>query len=281
MKDYTCSICKKHFEYRSNYYRHIKNKKKSCIPNDKIEILEGQYVIDNNKLKFFETKVKTLEEENNRLKKIVDNINPTKDNIKIVDNTTNYSNCIVNQQSNNNLNKNLNFSVKLTPNEEERFDHIPREQMLQILNNNDFTESVGDLVDAVYFNPLAPQNMKWCVTDKGTYFGAIEYNSETNTLIRSSPTNDIITKHLQNLLYGMTDKLNDLRSSSALSQQQDLNSNRFYDMVGQESYKMEYINKIKDKAYEGRNFTRALWDKLDLSIEKTQLTLRVNKSKIH
>jgi hypothetical protein len=272
MKDYTCSVCKKHFEYRSNYYRHIKNKKKSCIPNDKIEIFEDQYVIDNSKIQFYETKVNTLHEEINRLKKIIDNINtnPTKDNINIIDpNKTTY---VVKQ--------NLNFNIELTPNKKVHFDHIQKEEMLQILNNNDFTELVVELVDTVYFNPLAPQNMKWCVTDKGKYFGAIEYNSETNTLIRSSPTNDIITKHLQILFYEIIDYLNNLRSL-LLTDQQNVNLDILHDMVGQESYKMEYINKIKDKAYEGRNFTRALWDKLDLSIEKTHLTLRVNKSKIH
>jgi hypothetical protein len=273
MKDYTCSVCKKHFEYRSNYYRHIKNKKKSCIPNDKIEIFEDQYVIDNSKIQFYETKVNTLEEEINRLKKIIDNINiinPTKDNINIIDH----------KKTTRVVKQNLNFNIELTQNEKVHFDHIQKEEMLQILKNNDFTELLVELVDTVYFNPLAPQNMKWCVTDKGTYFGAIEYNSETNTLRRSNSTNDIITKHLQILFYEIIDYLNNLRSL-ILTDQQNVNLDILHDMVGQESYKMEYINKIKDKAYEGRNFTRALWDKLDLSIEKTQLTLRVNKSKIH
>ena len=286
MKDYTCDRCKKKFEHRQNYHRHLKNKI-VCISNEKVSELEEGSKQNLQKLTFYEKKLKTLEEQNqekeleiDRLKKLVEGIHDMKDNIKIIeqkiDHTPKYNNCVVNQQLNNNANKNLNFSIKLAPNEKERFDHIPKEQMLQILNNIDFTESVGDLVDAVYFNPKAPENMKWCVTDKGSYFGAIEYNSESNTLIRSKPTNDIITKHLQNLLYGMSEQLNDLRSTSSLSDQQDLNSDRFYDMMGQESYKIEYINKIKDKAYDGRNMTKALWDKLELSIEKTELTLRIN-----
>jgi hypothetical protein len=150
--------------------------------------------------------------------------------------------------------------------------------MLHIFNNDDFIELIGDLAYAVYFNPMAPQNMVWCVTDKYSHFGGIKYQFETNTLLRES-TNDLIISFINNLSYLMVEQLTYLRKS-VITEKQIANYNNFHKLIRHYPFRSDYIKKLKEKAYEGKNMTMALWDKLGLTIEKTQITLRVNKSKI-
>lgn len=166
----------------------------------------------------------------------------------------------------NNDNKKLNFNIQLSAKEKERLDHITSEQMLCILDQEDFSNSIADLVQAISFNPRAPENMTWCIGDKSSELGAIEYNSETKMLMRDTPTN-VISKNLQNILFPVTDIFKELELNTTFNPQQNKNSDKYFDMLGQESYKKEYINSIKNVAYEKRGLCKALWDHLGIGLE--------------
>lgn len=299
---YECEDCGTKFPRKSNYRRHVESKR-LCIPKDKYNKQKLELKMDKSRLQYFQTTVVKLKKENEkkedeivRLKKMLNKIDTISDKIDIANrkiDLTNekleeandklvldkfnsaYNNCVIN---NNNNNNNLNFSVKLAPENCSRFDHISKQQMLHILNNEVFENSVGDLAEAVYFNPKAPENMTWCVTDKTAQFGALEYNPENHTLIRKM-TNKVITKNIQNMLFGMTDILEELRLTCSFNERQGMNYTRFYNMVGSHSFKIEYINNVKERAYSGRNFAKALWDQLQVTLEKTDLNHRhVSKS---
>jgi hypothetical protein len=294
MKEYKCNRCDKIYTDASNYNKHINNKKLCGSKTTHIQQeLENQI------------KLKTLEEQNlekgkeiQRLHKLLEEskfvrdmkeelkegFKELKDSVKTIGKKidenaeiSNLNNCVF--QNQNNLNNNLNFSMKLSAFEKERYDHIVQEQMLHILNDPNFVNSVGDVADAVFFNPKAPENLTWCVTDKNAQFGALEYDAETNTIVRTL-TLDVIIKHLHSLLYGVTDRLNKLRDECPLNEQQAKNCDKFYEILGSETFHTKYINIVKSKAYEGRNLTKAVWEKLHLSIEKTALRTRVVPQKI-
>lgn len=290
-KDYVCDLCNKHFSDRSNYYKHTKNNKRSCLSVEECRKLK----VNETKLHYFEDKTSQLEEdceklqeECERLQSLITNgivevknelVDIKKQNEFIEDIIeskqtgfyTAYNNCVVNNSNN----KNMNFSIKFTNNEKERLDHIPKEQMLYILDQEDFAISIGDLVEAVYFNPKAPENIKWCITDKNAKLGALEYNHESNTIVRKM-TRSVIIKNLQSILFGMTDVLDDLKNTCSFNQQQGINYSRYFDMVGAITFKEEYIKVIKERAYADRNFAKALWDKLQIALEKTDVGVRVN-----
>ena len=205
-----------------------------------------------------------------------------KDKLTVVDSkieATNNANINYNYnmtQNNKNDNKKLKFNIQLAPGNKERLDHIPVEQILSILDQEDFGHSIADLVQAISFNPKAPENMTWCVSDKTSELGAIQYNEETNMLIRDTPTN-VITKNLQNILFPVTDILRDLelKTSLKLNPQQNKNSDKYFDMLGQDSYKKEYIKCIKDRAYDKRGLCKALWDHLEIGLEVVKSKKRI------
>jgi hypothetical protein len=167
----------------------------------------------------------------------------------------------------NNNNKKLNFNIQLAPNEKERFDHIPHAQMLCILDQKDFSNSIADLVQAVSFNPKAPENMTWCINDKQGDQGAIKYNPDLNILIRDSST-DVITKTVQNILFPATDMMKEL---TKLNTQQNQNCARYFNMLGNDSIKREYVNSIKERAFSKRGLCKALWEHLEIGLETKKI----------
>jgi uncharacterized C2H2 Zn-finger protein len=288
---YRCQLCGKTFKHYPNYWKHVKKKKTSCITREETLKINNELTMDKSKLSYYEHRVKLLEQQKqdqeseiSRLRQMMgtfgDEFDEIKNNIKTIEGkidegqelmvstkfTSAFNNCIINSQ--NNDNKNLNFSVQLANPEKERMDHISRQQMLYILNNEDFDESVGDFAEAVYFNPKAPENMKWCITDRTAQYGALEYSFETNSLVRKL-TNKVIEKHLHNAFFGMTDLLEELRATCGFNERQGINYTQFYNMIGKGSFKPEHITIVKDRAYSGRNFVKALWQNLHLSIDKT------------
>jgi hypothetical protein len=245
------------------------------------EIIRLRNLMENNltkdvqeiKNKIIESNLSNLEIKNKIIENNLTN-EEIKDKLTVVDSkieSTNNANINYNYnmtQNNKNDNKKLKFNIQLAPGNKERLDHIPVEQILSILDQEDFGHSIADLVQAISFNPKAPENMTWCVSDKTSELGAIQYNEETNMLIRDTPTN-VITKNLQNILFPVTDILRDLEvnTSLKLNPQQNKNSDKYFDMLGQDSYKKEYIKCIKDRAYDKRGLCKALWDHLEIGLE--------------
>ena len=300
---YTCSLCKKEFKDGSNYRKHIKQKKTACIPQEEVVKLNQELKMEESKAYFFQTQVDKLKKEKEeseqeviRLRKMMEKqiknqmikieskmeqVNDTLENRfdnveKQIEETGKFkntiNNCIINQQHNESNNNNFNFSLSLP--QKERLDHISTKDVLRILNKDDFPESVGQLMEQVYFHPKAPENINWCVTDEYAAFGALEYNHESQTLIRKD-TENVITRHLQYVLFGMSDMLEELRTSGSFNDQQGMNYSRFYNMVGKSSFDPDIVKSIKQKAYLGRNYAKGLWDRLQISVETNDLDSRV------
>jgi hypothetical protein len=296
-----CSHCLRSFNNYSSLWRHLNTKKTACIPREDHLQLNQEYSMDKSKLDYFQIKttkqkirIEKLEEENNRLQQLVSQIGDIKNNLQSIESgidnvgnkindvenkidtketnfNTAFNNCTINQL----LHQDMNFMVKLALPEKERFDHISKEEMLAILNHSNFENSIDQLISAVYFDPRAPQNMHWCVTDKTAKFGALEYNYELHTVSSKNPTDDVIVKNLQSVIYGMGDILEELRNTCIFNDQQGVNYSKYYGMVGCDTFKQQYINRIKERAYIGRNFTKALWEQLEINLEKTNINPRM------
>lgn len=193
---------------------------------------------------------------------------------KIISVAPTYTNC--NIQNNQNNNKNLNFSIKFAVAYKERYDHIPNDEVMHILDQKEFTKSLRDLVDTVAFNPKAPENMTWCVNDKTAEYGALEYNFESNTIVRGK-ANDVITKKLQAIIFGMSDIFEDLRNDDKhpFNEQQNKNYLRYFNMIGQDDFRKEEIDTIKICAYDRRNLPKVVWERFNIGIEANKLNPRI------
>ena len=309
LEKYKCDICFKVFQDSSGLRKH-KKKKTACILLDEFTKITNNTVIQ--EIEFENTvqkllkekekheiesqeKMKLLLEENKKkeneiirlrnlmemnsrdVKKIIEGNEQIKEKLSSVENKIDdTSNPNVNYnltQLNNNSNKNLNFNIQLAQKEKERFDHIPVAQMLCILDQKDFSHSIADLVQAVSFNPKAPENMTWCINDKKSENGAIEYNSELNILTRDSSTS-VISKNLQSILYPVTDMLKEIELTSTFNKQQNQNYDRYFNLLGELDIKKEYINSIKERAFDKRGLCKALWEHLQIGLESEKIKLK-------
>jgi len=291
MKDYVCTKCKKQFDHRQSYYYHI-NKKIPCDRTmDKQE---------------HECQMKKLQEEKESeiavLQKLVETktvpqnlpavavppvLSPVFSSVvpaAVPASGATFNNCIVGNVVNQNIvqqklsNKNLNFKICLAPHYEERFNHISDDEVLEILNNDNFSKSIANLTEAVYFHPKAPENIRWCIDDQKSHFGALEYSHETNSLHRAVPS-EVISKNLQSLIFGMSDRFEELRENNVFNVQQANNYNRYFNLIGLDEFRIEDIAGIKDKAYEARAYTKSLWDRLGLTETKAKIPIRTYKKK--
>ena len=307
LSKYRCNICNKIYQNYSGLYKHNakKNSCKKIIENVVTKEIQLQETVKKLLEEKEKERQKLLEKERETLKLVEENIkketeiirlrnlmenNFSKDvqeikemivenNQEIKDkiNETNPINNYNLTQNNNSNNKSLNFNIKLSAKEKERLDHIPVEQMLCILDQKDFSNSLADLVQAVSFNPKAPENMTWCINDKRNDHGAIEYNSDLNMLMRDSSTS-VITKNLQNILFPVTDIFKEIELTQNFTPQQNQNFDRYFNLLGELNIKKEYINSIKERAYDKRGLCKALWDHLEIGIETKKL--KYTRSKI-
>lgn len=224
--------------------------------------------------------LKEKEQEIKRLQSLMSNIEDMKETVvEKMDNmkehfndrfenstfTSAHNNYIINHLENNN--NNLNFNIKFSEARKEKLDHISKEEMLHILNEEDFDTSVVEYVGSVYFNPKAPSNCKWCITDLTSKSGALEYNHESNTITRKE-TKEVITRNLQNALFSMSETLEELRETKSFTDQQGINYNRFYNIMCRSEFHPSCINKLKELAYRSRTYIQALWGHLDIEHEK-------------
>ena len=295
VKIYKCDLCSKIYQNRSGLRKH-KIKPKSCLPDNvliqhainstRLEETVKKLLEENEKLK--QETVRKLEE-NEKLKKEneiirLQSMSDIKTDVKIIkdellnvgskielatnNSVTAFNNCVI--QNNNNDNKKLKFSIKLADNEKERYDHIHEDELLYILDQEDFSDSIADLVQAVSFNPKAPENMTWCINDKKAEQGAIEYDPELNMLIKNSSTT-VISKNLQTILFPVTDMLKVIQPKNTFTKHQNRNYDRYFDILGQDTFKKEYINCIRDRAFDKRGLCKALWEHLDIGLHSNKI----------
>ena len=297
---YICSLCNKQFDDKSNYNRHTRKNKTACISKEQCQQIVEENKFKDNKLKYFETKtekqkreLKEKETEIQRLKDLVSKFSEKEEFIKdsleqvvdqviemkdeVVESSQKF-NCtqIENQTNINNLNYNDNktlFNISISKDKQERLDHITKDMMMGILNQKNYNITLKNLTTTIYFHPLAPQNWRWCVTDFNSPFGAVEYNHETNTLIRNDTT-QVIKKNMQNVMFGVADILEELRVTRNFNKPQSVNYHRLINAMGNE-FTNDEIKSMKESAYEGRNFPKALWDRVDVQVESTPATSQI------
>jgi hypothetical protein len=267
-KEYICDLCNNKFSSYKTLWVHKNRTKKGCISTKKC-----LNVIDENK---------NIEYENNYLKKkleyykkIVDNNNEIKDKLTLVENKIDEkipnNTFTVNTQNNiidiDNSKKVIN--IKFAEPYSERLDHINMDMMMSILDHSEYNNTLKELIAAVYFHPEAPQNWNWCITDIDSQNGALEYNHKTGNLDRNSST-VVINKNVQNIMYRVGDLLDELKQNREFNKPQIMNMNRLYNAIDTE-LNPQQISTVKKVAYSGRNLPRALWQYLNIMVEKVPI----------
>ena len=302
-KTYICEICDTQFDNYNTYWTHI-NRKTPCLSKDQCKEIVQEMQLKNNRLMFFEEKtqqqIEALQEKESEIQKLKEELmrkdsikslekklDETKDlfedKMELIQETieeskdkffTSTNQQLINLNNNQVNNYNYNdtktlFNIQLTKAKKERMDHITKDMMLQILNHEDINDTLGDLTTSIYFHPKAPENWRWNVTDLNAQFGALEYEEESNTVIRKS-TAQVIRANMQNVMFSVTDILEELRRSRNMNRPQAINTSRLINMMGSD-FNDDQINSMKQSAYKGRNFPRTLWNRLDIRVETTKV----------
>lgn len=305
-KTWVCKICKKVYSCYKSYWTHVKKKKTACISKEQCSEIVEENELNKNRIHYFETKTqeqkKVLQRKESEIKKLKDivtklsekdiyikeSIDTFQDSLDQVKETMQetiqekYNSSISHTNNfidieNYNDNKML-FAINLSENAKEKLDHISNDQMMAIMNNLDFNGTLKNLTRAVFFHPKAPENWKWCVTDKNAKFGALEYNAESNTVIRKM-TGTVISTNMQNVVFQVTDILEELKKVREFNEAQSYSYSRFLGVLGNE-FTPEQINCIKETAFDGRNFPKALWENLDITVETTPVICHVKTKRL-
>lgn len=302
-----CEICGKKCYDKSAYNKH-KNKKVPCVSHNII----AEYELKNklkedtleekerenarlkeiiiklvNKEKIEETLSKKIDNTFNTLLTEIKNTNSTcntlVNKVDVMENTLDEhkDKLIIQSQTNNILcnNNNMNdnkmvFAMSFTEKTNERVNHISQDDMMDILNHNEYNDTLKHLTKAVYFHPLAPQNWKWCVNDKNAQLGALEYDADTHSVSRK-PAGEVINRNLQNAVFQLTDILGELnKAKRVFNETQNRNREKIYNSLGND-FTLEQINNVKNAAYDGRNLVKALWESLHLKLNADPITCKI------
>lgn len=294
-KEYHCEICDLKFDSYNPYYKH-RIRKNPCISKEKYkEVIQEnkrmKYIIEMKLKNEIETKDKLIQElqQSNELKDksligISHDIKEMKQSVNNVHDKLDNKNDIVNVAYNNFTNNNTLNQINQIKNElcnfsftipkKERLDHIPGSVMMEYLNSKSLNETLGKIMGSVYFDVSAPQNFRWCITDSDAQYGALEYNKDSNTLTRKS-TNEVISNQVKNVIFQVTDVIEELRMKHTFNQKQLINCNKLYGLAGTELDPSD-MKGIKEAAYERRNFPKTLWDFLGIPVEVTELNCQVH-----
>lgn len=280
---FRCEFCEKIFTDKSAHWRHKNKKKTPCVSMEKFNTIIQESEMKDTKLQKYEIVTKQLENECKQLRQLVDNISQ-KDNIifnkidevanrldlideQIIINpnvNTKINNCLISNSNSNNL----NFSVRMSEPSKEILSHIKPEELLCILNHNQFTDSLAHLIVAVFFHPKCPENWRWCVNDKKAKYGGLEYDHKTNTLITRS-TEELITENVQNVVFQVGDILEKAKLETEFNINQVSNYHRIYGLVGSTDIGKENLKRVRDVAHENRNFPKVLWNQLNIGMSTT------------
>lgn len=226
---YSCEYCQSTFTTPYSLKRHVKNPSERCLMMRKLNNIEEK-----------------LNEQ--RQPQTIINQNTT-----------------INQTINNG--PTINVNIQLVAPGEERIDHITDETLLKILNNNDFSTVLHQLMRHVYFNKDAPENSHWCIAYPKDKYGALQYNTET-AIIERMVTTRTVNKHYENMLVLLSDRMNQLMRNGNLEFLQLRNINRFYQYVGTDNIEEETeFEDVKMMAYNNRHIPVGIWNKLDIKGE--------------
>ena len=245
MQKYYCNVCNTQFDAKG-YWNHIKRKTACVSSKEIIDKLQSK----DSRINYFKVKTKKhleqLELKENKNQKLQEQIDYLKgllehSNEKVQTKLIEMEDKIeignaqrgnfftaknqffidkLNKEENNNL-----MHIDYSKPSEERLDHISMDMMMTILNQKTFDETVCKLFQAIYFHPAAPQNWLWCVNDKDSKYGALEYDHETGGLVRTT-AEKIINKSFENVMFRVADLLDELKQNRNLNQSQAVNYNR-------------------------------------------------------
>ena len=300
---YQCELCKRTFTNKGSYWRHSNRKKTFCLTKERCQEIVEENQVSKCKLSYFEIKTQKQREviqkkqtEISKLKTLVskfsdkdlyvkesitnvmENVNELKDTMEESKQkffTAGNQQQLINNQTNNfikNDNKTL-FQVDYSKPSEEKLTHITKEMMLEMLNKDDFNITLNLVTRAIYFHPCAPQNWRWCLTDMNAKYGALEYNPITHTLVRKS-TQEVINNNIQNVIYPLSDLLDELRRTTNFNKHQAVNCNRLTNLLGND-LSQKQSQSVKKAGYEGRNFPKVLWDSINVPVETTDMTCQI------
>ena len=277
MKEYTCDICKTKFTNKGSYWTHKNKKKNACLSPEIVEKIQ-ELEKTQQEVEKLKSIIASLNNNNDKkLEQIITKIENVQDTIEI--NQTAHQLTQINNTMNNNADNKMCFDIHFTENNKEKLSHISQEMMLKILNHKDFNDTLKHIAKTVFFHPEAPQNWKWCVTDKKAAEGALEYNAESNTVIRKS-TGEVINVNMQNIIFQISDFLTNLKKNNCeFNDTQKRNREKIYDTLGND-FTSEQINCIKGAGYDGRNLAKALWESLYITVESTPISRIKTKVKI-
>jgi len=255
-KSYTCSLCEHIFQNYQCFWRHSK-KKTACVTREKyLEQLKEKDA----QIKTFEKKLRKKDNEVERLSQQLNtNRNGGNQNLTInngyVDKSTN-----IDQSTNIDIGQIHNNQIIFKPlaAEQEQLGHIGDDQLLGILETASFNMVLRELVSAVYFNPLAPQNCRWCVNDQNAQYGALEYDNETNYIV-SRLTGSVINNNVRNMVDKVNDAIDSLKTRHTLTPVQQRNACRIFTLIGVD-LEPEQIRGIKQTAYAARSYPKGVWN---------------------
>lgn len=305
---YKCQLCNKTFLNRGTYWSHLNKKKTACITQERCKEIVDEMQTKETQLHYFESKTekqkRVLEQKETEIQKLkeivsklsekdlyvkesmntmlerIDDVKESIEDSKQQFVTTNNNNMINNQVLNiDSTDKDkMLFGLDFTKNSKEKLDHISMDMLLAILNHIEFNDTLKHLAKAVFFHPKAPENWKWCVTDKNAKFGALEYNHESHTVVRRL-TGSVINSNMQNLVFQITDLLAELKMKRTFNHTQIYNYNKIFNLMGNE-FTPEQISSIKESAFDGRNLAKALWESLHIVVESTPVVCQVRTKQI-
>ena len=270
MKEYKCQLCGKIFDDYIKHWQHT-NRKTLCVPKEQVlEELKQQKGM----AKLIENKNKSLEKENDSLRKELkltkQLVDQSKELVKEKNKqqTINFNNFDFSNTNNiqtlNQVEIDKYFNVELTHEKEKTLSHIPAELFLEILKCDTVDESATQIVRSIYFNPKAPENYTWCVVDKKAKYGILQFNHDVNQLMQVETT-DTIERNVQNVLPQVLDIMTGIQKVVPFNKKQEQNYHGLYGLYG-ESLEMSTIDKIKDMAYDDRDFPRTIWKQLKLNV---------------
>lgn len=275
-----CPLCNKFFTYKSYWY-HANKTKKLCMPKETVlnEIKQGR-----GKVVQFEKKVEKLEKKVKESNKEVESLKKQLEIYKSFQShmstptIINYDNC---DFSTKNVNVNITdkngiderCNVTIAPPKTEKLDHLKPDMILAIMNCQDFDFALSELVRVVYFNPLAPHNHRWCVPDKKSKYGGLEYDHKSK-LIVSRDTNEMVEDNYQYVISELMDLLENVKDSHGFNKRQILNYDLIYDTFGGDKIDKKHVNNFKELGYKYRNMIKSLWDQLELARSVVKLSMR-------
>lgn len=292
MEQWKCQYCSRQFNDKKNFWKHVNKTKKPCVSKEVFKNIFDEKEKHKSRSNFFENKSLKLTDENNELKNTIHKLITTKqfdnENLKNqwrtitnslsevkdkVDETNSISNnkfytvtnnCIINNNNVDVIEADSYLNLGLRKKGLEKLEHISKDLLMKILDHPEFSDSLKNLVYAVYFNPNATENMTWCVNDKTTVSGALEYD-RTMKCIVSKPTEEVINSNVQNIIYSISPMLNEVQESRTFNSRQAVNCNRLFDLTGNQ-LDLKYLKVLKELAYANRQFPIVMWNHLGVGI---------------